>query len=250
MDTRRQQLLKNLDEATASAPALRLSEDCSAICFQVMYGLPWEFQIRAACHMCERYLPIFEAKLPTLTWPRQLLRDVDGWHRAEGRGRPDAPAESDTADSAYIFCFDYLLSAYHHKDNPVSLTAGSCGAIAKVAYARAANVWLADDVEAALIEKKLMEYYSMDEACRPSEPPVSERLRWDPKHEPHSNVAFVAVYRREWQHIAMWLRAEAVWQYPDPEDLEAMMRGLKRWEAHEFYPMGPEPADPTAVPPD
>lgn len=62
MNTRRQDLLKKLEGAAASTPALRLYDECSAICFQIMYGLPWELQIRAACSMCERYLPIFEAK--------------------------------------------------------------------------------------------------------------------------------------------------------------------------------------------
>lgn len=242
METRRQNLLKKLDETAASAEAIGLSSKCKTICFQIMYSLPWELQIRAACQMCEHYLPIFEAKWPGVAWPRQLLGDVDAWHRVNGRGTERIPEEADSADSAYLFCFDFLLSAYHHKDNPTSLTSGTCGAMGYAAYARARNVWLADDVEGALIEKKLMAYYAIDEASRPSEPPVPERLRWDPKYNANHNVAFVAVYRREFQRIAAWLRAEAVWQYPEPEDMDAMMRGLARWEDHEFYPMGPERA--------
>jgi hypothetical protein len=240
MDTRRQELLNRLEAAAATSEDLL--ELCSTIGFQIMYGLPWEIQINAACHMCEHYLPIFEAKWPDVAWPRQLLADVDAWHRAEGRGRPHCPDEADSADGAYYFCFDFLLSAYHHKDDPVSLTSGSFGAMSHAAYARAYNVWLADDVEGALVEKKLMAYYAIDEACRPSEPPVSERLRWDPKHNIYNNVAFMAVYRREFQRIAEWLRAEAVWKYPEP-DLDAMMRGLARWKDHDFLPMGPERAE-------
>lgn len=246
METRRQGLLKRLEEAAASAPASGLSDEGSAICFQIMYGLPWELQIRAACFMCERYLPIFEAKWPGVTWPRQLLGDVGAWHRAEGRGRPDCPDEADSADGSYYFCFDYLLSAYHHRGDPVSLTAGSCGTAAEAAYARASHVWLADDPVAARIEKEKSAYDRIEEERRPSEPP-SFALLDAPEHRRHGNVAFVAVYRREWAILAAWLRAESVWQHPEPEDLDAMLLGLKRWEAHQFLPMGPEHARPWAL---
>ena len=53
MDTRRQALLKRLEETAASVPALNLS-NCGDICFQIMYGLPWEVQMRAARYMIER----------------------------------------------------------------------------------------------------------------------------------------------------------------------------------------------------
>jgi hypothetical protein len=243
METRRQELLKRLEEKTVSVAPESLYNECAPICFQVVYGLPWELQIRAACHMCERYLPVFEAKWPGVAWPRQLLADVDAWHRVHGRGRPDCPDEADSADGAYYFCFDHLLSAYHHKDDPVSLTAGSCGTMAEAAYASADNVWLADDPVAARIEKEQSAYHRIEEEERPPEPPSFDLL-WKPEHNAHDNVAFIAVYRREWQRIAAWLRAEAVWQYPEPGNLEAMRRGLERWEAHQFLPMGPERADP------
>jgi len=243
MDTRRQDLLKKLEETATSAAPVGLSSACKTIAFQVMYGLPWELQIRAACHMCECYLPVFEAKWPGVSWPRQLLGDMEAWHRAEGRGRPSCPDEADSADSAYYFCFDFLLSAYHHKDDSVTLTAGTCGASGYAAYARARNVWLADDPVAARIEKEKSAYHSLEEECRPPKP-ASFDLLWEPEHHASDNVAFVAVYRREFQRMATWLRAEAVWQYPEPENLDAMMRGLARWEAHEFYPMGPERTKP------
>jgi len=207
-----------------------------------MYGLPWELQIRGACYACERYLPIFEAKWGGVSWPRQLLGDVDAWHRMHGRGTEDAPEEADSADGSYLFCFDFLLSAYHHQDDPVSLTAGSCGPMGYAAHARARNVWLADDPEAARIEKEESAHYRIDEEYRPPKPRSFDEL-WKPEHNVYDNVAFIAVYRREWAIIAAWLRAEAVWQYPEP-DLDAMMRGLERWEAHEFYPMGPERTEP------
>jgi hypothetical protein len=262
METRRQNLLKKLDETAASAEAIGLSSKCKTICFQIIYGLPWELQIRAACHICERYLPVFEAKWPDVTWPRVILGDVDAWHRVNGRGTEHAPEEADSADSAYLFCFDFLLSAYHHKDDPVSLTSGTCGAMGYAAYARAENVWLADDAIAARIEKEKAAYHRLKDAHHRNEdgsyrddeedyPPEPEYFNdlWKPQHSDHHNAAFVAVYRREFRHIAEWLRAEEVWKYPEPDDLDAMMRGLKRWESHEFYPMGPERAE-GELPPD
>ena len=63
-----------------------------------------------------------------------------------------------------------------------------------------------------------------------------------PAHNPFHNVAFIAVYRREWATVAAWLHAETVWQYPEP-DMEAMMRGLARWQARDFWPLGPERAE-------
>lgn len=239
METRRRELLKDLDGAAAGSASVELSSACKAICFQIMYGLPSELQIRAACSMCERYLPIFEAKWPRLSWPRQLLGDVDAWHRAKGRGTPDTPEGADSADGAYLFCFDFLLSAYEHKDDPVSLTAGTCGAMGYAAYARASHVWLADDPEAVRIEREKDAYYRIEADDRPSEPPSFRELE-EPAHSPYHNAAFVAVYRREWAHVAAWLRAEAVWQYPETAGLEAIRRGLDRWEAHQFLPMGPE----------
>lgn len=256
METRRHELLKTLDETAASAEAIGLSSKCKTIGFQIMYGLPWELQIRAACVMCEHYLPIFEAKWPSEKWPREILRDVDAWHRVNGRGTERIPEEADSADSAYLFCFDFLLSAYHHKDNPTSLTAGSCGAMGYAAYARARNVWLADDAIAARIEKEKDAYHRMknahhrnedgsyreDEEDYPPEPEYFYDL-WKPEHNSSHNVAFMAVYRREFQRIAAWLRSEAVWQYPEPDDMDAMMRGLARWKDHDFLPMGPERAE-------
>jgi hypothetical protein len=243
MATRRSDLLTQLVETAASVAPENLSSGCDTLAFQIMYGLPWELQIRAACFMCERYLPVFEAKWPGVAWPREILGDVDAWHRVNGRGTEDAPKGSDSADSAYLFCFDFLLSAYHHKDDPVSLTSGSCGAMGYAAYARAGNVWLADDAVAARIEKEKSAYFCIEEENRPPEPDYFYDL-WKPQHNAYHNVAFVAVYRREFQHIAEWLRAKAVWQYPEPEDLEAMRRGLERWKDHDFYPMGPQRTEP------
>jgi hypothetical protein len=255
MDNRRQNLLNQLEAAAAKKPFV--PEDFLSISFQIMYGLPMELQLRAAIHICERYLPIFEKKWPDLTWCRQLVGDIDAWHRAEGEGTPDVPDEADSAESAYYFGFIYLLCGYHDKDDPVAFTSGVCGTMFEAICARAINVYLADDAIAARIEQEKDAYHRMKDAYYRNEdgtyrleeedgPPEPDHFRdlWKPEHKRYLNVAYDAVYRREWRHIAEWLRAEEVWKYPEPDDMDAMMRGLKRWEAKEFYPMGPERKEP------
>lgn len=255
MENRRHNLLNQLEAAAAKEPFV--PEDFTSISFQIMYGLPTEFQLRAALHMCARYLPIFETKWPDVTWCRQLIGDLDAWHRAEGEALPAVPDEADSAETSYYFSFVYLLCGYHDKDDPVVLSAGVCGTIFRTVCARAINVYLADDAIAARIGKEKDAFYRMkddyyrnedgtyreDEEDGPQEPKHFYDL-WNPEHQRHLNVAYDAVYRREWRHVVNWLRAEEVWQYPEPDDLDAMMRGLKRWENHEFYPMGPERKEP------
>lgn len=255
MSNRRENLLNQLEKAAAKEPFV--PEDFTSLSFQIMYGLPTELQLRAALHVCERYLPIFERKWPDLAWCRQLISDIDAWHRTEGEGTPDVPHEADSAVSAYYFGFIHLLCGYHNKDNPEVLTAGVCGTIFDAVCARAINVYLADDAVAARIEQDKAAYHRMKDAHHrnedgsyreeeedyPPEPAYFSDL-WKPEHNRSLNAAYEAVYRREWRHVVGWLRTEKVWNYPEPADMEAMTRGLKRWEAHEFYPMGPERKEP------
>jgi hypothetical protein len=75
MENRRKDLLNQL-EADASKVPLETGHFVS-IAFQILYGLPMDLQLRAALHMCERYLPIHEKKLPGSAWVRRLLGDLD-----------------------------------------------------------------------------------------------------------------------------------------------------------------------------
>lgn len=262
MERRRQDLLNQLE--AAANKSVRRHEDLVALndafislTFQIIFGLPTELQLRAALHMCERYLPIFEKKQPRSTWVRQLLGDVDAWFRAEGEVGPDIPDETDSADISYHYGFTNLLVGYHHRDDPACLTAGVCGMILHVVNARAQNVFLADDPIAARIEQEKDAYHRMKDAHHRNEdgsyreddedyPPEPEYFNdlWKSEHSASDNVAFLAVFCRECQHVVEWLRAEEVWNYPEPEDLDAMMRGLKRWEERECTPMGPERTEP------
>lgn len=235
MDDRRKILLSKLEEAAATAAPERLEADGKVICFQILYGLPREFQIRAACFMMQRYLPIFEEKMPGVSWPRRLLEDVDEWARTE-LGVPESPDGADAADLGYALTFACLLTANSYRDEPVCLTAETCGILEDAASTRARHVWLADDPEAARLKREVRAYFvMMANDLEPDEPTALFDELESPAHSPYHNAAYIAVYRREWGIIASWLRAEAVWQYPEPEDLDAMMEGLKRWQAIHLY---------------
>jgi hypothetical protein len=193
--------------------------------------------------MCERYLPIYTKKHPDATWVQTLLGDLDAWFRTEGESTPEGPDDLDSADALYRSGFTSLLVGYHHRDDPASLTAGVCGTIIYMIHARAQNAFLADDPVVIRFEKERDAWWDtwggVEEGLWPPQPNAMRQLA-QPEHRPFLNVAFDAVYRREWAIVAAWLRDKAVWQFPEPENLDAMMRGLKRWEAHEFCPMGPE----------
>lgn len=248
-DNRRQDLLNRLEAAAEKAACTRddmLSplDDFLSLCFQILYGLPSEFQIRAASSMLQRYLPIFETKQPSLTWARRILADPDGWDGEEWRSAmiPEYPEGADSADTDYTHAFTPFFRARKYKNDPVRLAANVCCSMASVAQARARNVWLADDPEAARIEREENAFWAIDSEQPPDAPPADPPAHFkeleSPAHGRYYNAAFIAVYRREWGVVAAWLRAEAVWQYPEPEDLDAMMQALAQWQSRNFLPMG------------
>jgi hypothetical protein len=241
METRRQELLRKLEEAAATAVPDRRAADCKAICFQILYGLPLELQIRAAGCMLLRYLPIFEMKQPSFTWAREFLDDPDGWLGRWSREWPDDPNDADSADKQYLGAFVPFHYARKFKGDPVRLTANVCCSMADVANARARNVWLADDPEAARIEREEEAYYAAWREIpgdAPPDPPAVCKELETPAHGRYFNAAFIAVYRREWSHVAKWLGTEAVWQYPELQDLDAMMRALAHWQSRNFDSLG------------
>lgn len=237
MDDRRQDLLNRIEAAADKTPPV--PEDFYSPLFQIMYGLPMELQLRLAVHMGERYLPIYETKWPNVTWPRTILGDLDAWFRAEGEATPDEPDDADSADAGFQTGLRNLVRAYYYRDDPACLTSGTCAMIHEVISVRAENVFLADDAVAARLEKEERAWSRLDSRHRPPAPEHFEE-RWLPEHELFDNVAFQAVYRRERLHVVEWLRAEAVWKYPEPDDLDAMMRALKRWDDNWLQGLWPE----------
>lgn len=239
MSIRRRELLQRLTETIAGAATSSALGDCAALCFQVMYGLPWEVQLGIARFMGEHYLPILEAKQPSVRWARALIEDVPGWYAAQGRAVPDEPESLDSADAAYMFYVASILYAYQFRSNQGSLTAACCCAITHVVHARALNVWVADDPEGVLLQDKIMELGRTGEPYPESGPFAAGRL-FAPEHQPHNNVAYVAVARREWTRVSQRLSGETVVEPPEPDDIGAVARALERWRDHEFLLMKPE----------
>lgn len=242
MTSRRHELLDRLETAAATMPVEGLTNDCRAICFQILYRLPPDLQIQVASSMLRRYLPIFEQKQPSLTWPRQVLEGPDRWYGRWSQEWPEYLEGIDPADRHYWGAFDPFINACRYKDDPVRLAANACDTLADVAQARARNVWLADDPEAARIKREEDAFWTLHQEYQPDapdpDPPALFKELESPAHGRYYNAAFIAVYRREWGVVASWLRAEAVWQYPEPEDMDAMMQALAGWQARDFLPMG------------
>ena len=242
VDNRRKDLLKKLEETAATVAPERLEAECQALCFQILYGLPPDRQIRAASSMLERYLPIFEKKQPSATWARRILEDSDGEAVPVWNGvMPDDPDRADSANADYWHGMSSLLHARWYKDDPARRTANACCTMAAAAQARARNVWLADDPEAARIQMEEDAFWAIDRElpadAPPANPPAYFKELETPAHGRYYNAAFIAVYRREWMHVVEWLRAEAVWQYPEPEDLDAMTQSLALWQRQPLFPI-------------
>ena len=238
----RRELLQNIARMTQGTLKPISWDTCSRLCFQSMYGLPWELQLRAACFIMGHYLRIFETKWPEAAWARTLINNVPDWHEQHGREVPDSPGHLDLADAAYMFCFDAVLFAYHYRDDLAVLAAASCCAISHAIQARSLNIWVADDPKGTFLQSKYMDLDHTGEVYTPTGPLCAER-RISLKHQPENNVAYVAVARREWSKMSAWLTAEAVGDHVDLGDPDVVARALKRWEEHEFLLMWPEDVD-------
>lgn len=239
MRVSRRERLAQLDEAVAAAGAPETWSRCLAAGFQLFYGLPVPIQMAAGRFMVERYLPIFEARHPEVTWARELLRDVPGWYARHGRAVPDLAGPLDMADAVYQGCFDALLYAHHHRGDAASLAAAVCCAAGDAAHAQGLNVWIADAPESVLVQEKIMEIGRTGDPYPESGPWSSERL-FAPEHQPLHHVGYVAMARDEWAALARWAHAEGVARQADSEDPEAVARALRRWEEREFLLMRPE----------
>lgn len=212
--TRRKELLDSL--------AQRIAEHnwqvCAQLYFRITYGLPAELQITMARLGINSYLPIFEKKWPAITWPRQLLGDVDQWVKQFGAQLPDEPDDPDPADAAFLFSFDALLLASSHPGDPLTLTSSCACAVISAINSRQSNVWIADDPEAVEMWKT---------------------YRYFPGRSVAENVAAIAVAEREWKKVAAWLEERAVSSSPDEADVDEIEKGLARWEENEMLLIRP-----------
>jgi len=191
---------------------------CAESYFRITYGLPAQLQIALACLAGKSYLPIFQHKWPDITWPRQLLDDVEQWVRQFDIQRPDEPEDADPADAAFLFSFDALLLASSHPTAPLIVTSSCACAIMSVINARQSNVWIADDPEAVEMWKT---------------------YQYSPGRSVVENVAAIAVAEREWEKVVSWLEERQVSSIPDETDVDEIEKGLARWQENEMLPVGP-----------
>lgn len=206
---RRKELLQSLAQRIAE----HNWELCSELYFQITYGLPAQSQISLARLAINGYLPIFGTKWPAVTWPRQLLEDVEQWVRQSGRQLPDEPDDPDPADAAFFSSLDGLLLASSYSGDPFTLTSSCASAINSAINARQSNVWIADDPEGVEMWKK--QEYLLGRS-------VTE------------NAAAIAVAEREWKKVAAWLEEKQVWSSPEEADEDEIEKALARWKEHEM----------------
>lgn len=191
---------------------------CAESYFRITYGLPAQLQIALARLAINSYLPVFENKWPAITWPRQLLEDVDQWVRRFGKQLPDEPDDPDPADAAFLFSFDALLMAGSHHSNPLTLTSSCASAVNSAVNARQSNVWIADDPEAVEMWKTY-QYFSGRSVIE--------------------NVASIAVAEREWTRVAASLEERQVLSCPEEADESEIEQALARWVEHEMLLIAP-----------
>ncbi|MGB0387101.1 MAG: hypothetical protein ACPGWR_19975 [Ardenticatenaceae bacterium] len=207
--TRRKRLLDELRQSSSQEPWGESAE----LCFKILYGLPPDLQIRLACFMMRRYLPIFEFKNHRVKWPRRLLNHIAQWATTHGREVPEEPENADAADAAFLYCFDALLLACAYPNDASTLTSSCVVGVDSAINARETNTWIYDDPEA----------YQMWEQ--------GELLAGRSALE---NPGAIALSKREWRLVAQWLEQEEVWRYPDESDFEQIEEQLSRWMEREM----------------
>lgn len=184
--------------------------------FRILYGLSPEIQIELARDMTARFLPIYREHHPDVAWPGTILDGVEEYFNATGEGLPEEPEETFGGDAELYNCLYGLSDAwsYSKKNDFAKVTSACCTTLIWAVAARAANVWHADDPEAARALQ------------------VGDQDTWQGR-APRFNVASRAVVKREWLIVADWLEERDVGSYPDTEDSECE-KALARWQDREY----------------
>lgn len=203
---------------------------CDELCFRVLWELPVARQVDAGRRMLWRYLPIFEHKWPSETAARRLLSDVDRWLALEGPVALGAHDRLDPADLEFVHGVDALIGAAANPTSAPTVTSGCVGALLGAVEARARNVWLADDPEGHDAHRRNMAAAEA-ESTAPAEP--------DETVEP---VGSRAVEQREWSALLDLWHGDAIWQFPEVVDHEALSRALAAWEKAEHLWLQPRHA--------
>ncbi|MEM9490715.1 MAG: hypothetical protein AAGC55_16325, partial [Myxococcota bacterium] len=199
MSSSRKKLLAKFRGATLADSR----EEANACLFQILYGLSAEMQIGLARDMAARFLPVFHANHPEVTWPTTVLDDLDAYFNEHEQTLPDEPEDSFGGDMSFNYALYALLRALAYSKQGLlpRVTPACCTALLMAVSARAANVWHADDPDGV-------------QAWRDG---AWETLAGRGEH---NNAASMAVARREWLVVADWLEAHNVDVFPVTDEAE------------------------------
>ena len=206
MSSSRQQRLLEFREAILAGKR----DEADSLLFRVLYSLPAELQIGLARDTTARFLPIFHANHPNVTWPKTVLDDLHAYYSENEQALYDEPENSFGGDMSFNYALYALLRALSHaeKGNLPQVTPACCTALIWAVSARARNVWHADDPA----------------AVRAFEERDREALAG---RSMHHNVAALAVKKREWLLVADWLEEHQVGDYPETDEVGAAER--EKW---------------------
>ncbi|WP_428268227.1 hypothetical protein [Haliangium sp.] len=211
MSSPRQQRLRRFRDAILADER----EEAHDTLFRVLYGLPADVQIDLARALTARFLPIFRANHPEVTWPETVLVDLHAYYSEHGQALYDEPEDSFGGDMSFHYALYALLRALSHAEEShlYRVTPACCTALLWAVAARARNVWHADDPEAVQAFE-----------LRDREALAGRTM--------HDNVASRAVTKREWLIVADWLDEHQIGDYPEADEDERE-RWLAWWQERE-----------------
>jgi hypothetical protein len=198
----------------AVEPALRFirgsNDDHAEWLFRALYSLPARRALEVARFALNRYLPIFQSRNPGITWPAELLGDVEAWVAAHETDLLDGP-DVRSPDTAFRYALYALLVAWVRRDDATLRTAAAAVAIREARGAFETTVWMADEPAAYTA------WATGDLA--------------NIRGSSSNNAAVIAVGEREWLAVVGQLACAP----SSDAELEA---GLKRWRENDHMLMG------------
>jgi len=206
---RRRALIESLAEQKAD----HNWQGCLETVFRILYGLPADIQMNLSKFVINQYLPVFQRKWPTITWPAKLMNDVNRWLINNGRNVPSEQDNLDPPDSIFLFSFDALVLAASYPNDRLILTSSCLVSVNSAINAVQCTAWIADDPEGV---------------------DMWRQQGYFPGRSMNENRAAIAVAEREWEKIDIWLGNKEVWLQANEFSIEEIENSLARWREHEM----------------
>jgi hypothetical protein len=223
--------LKDLEKALAARDWDAASDNC----FRTMYCLSGVFQLKIAVKIVGRYLPVFQSRCPTVTWPKDILENLALWVATNDRSIPEHETDH-PGDSHFLSSLDGLVLAQAYRANPLILTSSCVCAIENEIAARMDNVWFADDPEAYAVMKAT--YWSETGELDIRE--YQEGVKEFQGRSVCESAPALAVRDREWSIVLSSIKAHVGKPSRQKRDKEAMERDLMTWRRRGGYLIVPE----------